>query len=339
MKALSKIILRGCFTPLLSRGVVMKLLLFVFVSLLTTHYSLLFSQVTATFSSDSSKIEIGDHLGVKLVLNTEAGDVINFPTFPGDSIGKVDIIRKSKIDTAKVGNKVIYSQDLIMSAYDAGRYGFAFRMPYFNKATGTVDTISTNQFEFTAIAPAVDTTKPIKPIKAPLKVDYKLNEFTAYIIALLGLIILLVIAYFYYKRYKNKPAPVIARPKPKEPAHIWANKELKKLEQEKLWQSDKVKEYHSRLTDILRLYLEFQFNYYAMEATSEEIMSEVYRLDIGMDAGSKLREILSLADFVKFAKMNPAPDQNTRSIQNALEFVEMTKPKIEEPINNNKPNK
>jgi hypothetical protein len=118
---------------------------------------------------------------------------------------------------------------------------------------------------------------------------------------------------------------VVARPRPKEPAHIWANKELKKLEGEKLWQSDKVKEYHSKLTDILRLYLEFRFNYYAMEATTEEIIAEVNKREISMDASAKLQETLRLADFVKFAKMNPAPDQNTKSMQSALDFVEMTK--------------
>ena len=84
------------------------------------------------------------------------------------------------------------------------------------------------------------------------------------------------------------------------------------------------------MTDILRLYLEFRFGYYAMEATTEEIMSRVYNLDIGMDAGSRLREILSLADFVKFAKMNPAPDQNMKSIQDEFAFIEKTKPLVDE---------
>ena len=144
------------------------------------------------------------------------------------------------------------------------------------------------------------------------------------------LIIAVIIAGFLYIRYKNRPAPTLARPRPKEPAHIWAVKELKKLDQERLWQNDNVKLYHSRLTDILRLYLEFRFGYYAMEATTEEIMSRVYNLDIGMDAGSRLREILSLADFVKFAKMNPAPDQNMKSIQDAFAFIEKTKPVVEE---------
>ena len=303
----------------------------VLISILMSQYSCLFAQVSATFKSDSSKVEIGDHLNMKLVVNAKPGILVDFPTFPGDSIGKIDIVKKDKIDTANLAGNTLYSQNITISAYEEGRYFFNPMKIYFlNKATGVVDSVYTNDWELTVTTLPVDTSKPIKAIKAPLKVDYKLNEFTWWIIGLIVLIVALAIGYLLYRKYKNKPAPVVARPRPKEPAHIWANKELKKLEQEKLWQSDQVKQYHSRLTDILRSYLEFRFNYYALEATTEEIMKEVYTYDVGMDAGARLREILTLADFVKFAKMNPAPDQNTRSIQDAYAFIEMTKPKVEE---------
>ena len=304
------------------------------------HSSGLFAQVTATFKSDSSKVEIGDHLDMKLVVSAGSDIVIDFPSFPGDSIGKVDIIKKTKIDTAKLGSKIIYSQNITISAYEEGRYFFnPIKIYYLNKSTGAIDSTYTNDWQFMVSTLPVDTSKPIKPIKAPLKIDYHLNEFTWWIVGLVILIIAIIIAVILYIRHKNRPAPAVARPRPKEPSHIWAVKELKKLDQEKLWHNDQVKLYHSRLTDILRLYLEFRFGYYAMEATTEEIMSKVYNLEIGMDAGARLREILSLADFVKFAKMNPAPDQNMKSIQDAFAFVEMTKPVVEETNNINKPNK
>jgi hypothetical protein len=53
-----------------------------------------------------------------------------------------------------------------------------------------------------------------------------------------------------------------------------------------------------------------------------------------MDASSKLMETLRLADFVKFAKHNPAPDANMRSMQSAMAFVDMTKQKVEEAVDN-----
>jgi hypothetical protein len=315
-----------------------NLLRFVLVSCLLSLISCLSAQVSATFKSDSTKVEIGDHLVMKLVINAQPGTEVILPKFDADSIGpNLEIIKRDTVDKAALGGDTIYSQNIIMSAYEQGRYFLSPLKIYFrNKTTGVVDSAYTNDWQLTVTAPAVDTTKPIKSIKAPLKVVYKLNEFTWWIVA--GILLLAaIIAFILYRRYKKKPAPVVTRPRPKEPAHIWANKELKKLEQEKLWQTDQVKQYHSRLTDILRSYLEYRFGYYAMEATTEEIITEVNKREIGMDASARLRDTLRLADFVKFAKMSPAPDQNTKSIQDAFAFVEMTKPKIEETNNiNNK---
>lgn len=319
----------GCIAPLLGRAVGVRIVLF---SMLFTFSSCLSAQVLATFKSDSTKVEIGDHLGMKLVISTDPGIILYYPKFSGDTIGKIDILKKGKIDTARLGNKTIYTQDIIISAYEEGRYFFNPSKIYFiDKNKGFLDSTYTNDWQILITAPAVDTTKPIKPIKAPLKVDYKLSEFTWWIIG--GILLLLAIIGFiiWYRWNKNKPAPTLARPRPKEPAHIWATKELQKLEQEKLWQNDEVKKYHTRLTDILRLYLEFRFNYYAMEATSEEIIDETRGLAIGNDARDKLGSILRLADFVKFAKLNPAPDQNIKCLQDAITFVNLTKPVEEVP--------
>ena len=330
MKVNRNIIIGSCASGVLSNSgqKVRGIVLFLFVIL----YSLFSNaQVTATFKADSSHIEIGDPLVMKLVVNARPGCVVDFPKFQGDSLGpNIEIIKKDNVEKAALGGDTIYTQNVTISAYEEGRYFLNPLKIYYHKKAGSIDSTYTNDFQFTVSTLSVDTSKPIKPIKAPLKIDYQLNEFTWWIVGLLLLIVATVIAIFLYIRYKNRPAPAMARPRPKEPAHIWAVKELKKLDQERLWQNDNVKLYHSRLTDILRLYLEFRFGYYAMEATTEEIMSRVYDLDIGMDAGSRLREILSLADFVKFAKMNPAPDQNMKSIQDAFAFIERTKPLVEE---------
>lgn len=310
----------------ISRGLCIALLIINY-SLFTLHSS---AQVTATFKGDSTQVEIGDHLNMKLVINARPEYIIEFPQF-GDSMGpNIEIIQKDKIDKVALGGDTIYSQNIVISAFDEGRYFINPLKIYIkNRSTGVADSIYTNDFQLIVTSVKVDTTKPIRPIKAPLKVDYKLNEFTWWIVALIVLLVAAIIGFILYRRYKNKPAPVVARPRPKDPAHIWANKELKKLDQDRLWQSGDAKLYHSKLTDIIRLYLEYRFNYYAMEATTEEIMTKAYNMDINMETGAKLRAILSLADFVKFAKMNPAPDQNTKSMQDALDFVESTKP-IEE---------
>jgi hypothetical protein len=211
----------------------------------------------------------------------------------------------------------------MVTGYDSGAYHIdSIKVPF--TIAGVNDTAVAEPLTIHVSTLPVDTAKPIMPIKAPLKVSYEFREFIWWVIA--GILLVLgIAALIYYLRRRPKPT-VVARPRPKDPPHIWARKELANLDSEKLWQQGEVKKYYSRLSDIMRYYIEYRYDYYAMEATTAEIETEIYTHGVKMDAGNKLMEILRTADFVKFAKMNPAPDQNTRCMQYAYDLVEMTKP-------------
>ncbi len=63
-----------------------------------------------------------------------------------------------------------------------------------------------------------------------------------------------------------------------------------------------------------------------MEMTSGEIL-EIIRKNTEADSVYiNLKQILEVSDFVKFAKMNPLPDENELSLMNAYLFVNQTKP-------------
>ena len=62
-----------------------------------------------------------------------------------------------------------------------------------------------------------------------------------------------------------------------------------------------------------------------MEMTSDEILALIKQTTEAQSVYDNLRQILSLADFVKFAKMNPLPDENDLSLMNAYLFVNQTK--------------
>ena len=312
------------------RGVLERLFVFVIVYGLWTISS--YAQTTASLKGDSTHFEMGDALQLKFVVNTANGNTVSFPKFEGDTLGRIEIISKGKLDTAKVADKIVLSQTLLVSAYDSGEFLIApFKISFFNKDENREDSVFTNELLLQVKTLDVDTAKPFQPIKAPLKVAYEWREFKWWILAVVILLIAALVGFFLYKKYKKKPAPIVVRPRPKDPAHIWARKELKKLEDEKLWQKDEVKLYHSRLSDIFRSYLEYRYDYYALESTTEEIQSEIANLNVPIDTSAKLMEALRLADFVKFAKLNPAPDQNMKCMQSAVDFIEATK-QLQDPI-------
>ena len=57
------------------------------------------------------------------------------------------------------------------------------------------------------------------------------------------------------------------------PPYDLAIEKLNKIRQEKLWQQNRHKEYHSQLTDVLREYIDGQFMVPAPEMTSAEILA------------------------------------------------------------------
>ena len=116
----------------------------------------------------------------------------------------------------------------------------------------------------------------------------------------------------------------------KVPPYELAMQALTRLKSEKLCENGHEKEYYTRLTEILRTYLEQRFGINAMEMTSTQIMQQVSRHDETRPSAGLMKQILEMADFVKFAKVRPLPDDNVKSFTMATRFVEDTKP-VEKP--------
>ncbi len=293
------------------------------------------AQVTATLKADSNHIEIGDRLNLKLTIRSPKTHVIEWPKFDGDTLGKIEIIERSKIDTSALGDKSVFTQTFVVSAFDSGNYVISPQAIFFLNQQKATDSVFTNDYVIDVKTLDVDTAKPIKPIKAPLRVSYELREFFWWIIAGIALLAI-IIGFFLYRKYYKKKETIVESTRPTEPEHIWALNELKKLEEQKLWQNDQHKLYYSKISDILRSYLEYRYDILAMESTTDEIAKLISSLSINREHQNRLTETLQLADFAKFAKMTPLPDQNMRSMENAKAFIEHTKKKAEQQNTENK---
>jgi hypothetical protein len=298
------------------------------VLLATANWQLSTAQVSATLRADSTHIQIGDHLNIRITVKSPNTLAVPFPAI-ADTLGSLELVSASKIDTTvEAGNKSL-SQLYTVSAYDSGEYVAGPVRIYFKNSNGELDSVLSNDIPVTVNTLDVDTTKPFKAIKAPLDVPYSWREFIYYIVGGVLLLLAIIIGVLLWKKHKKQKPAVVERPKPKDPAHIWARKELKKIEEEKLWQKDEVKLYYSRLTDTLRLYLEYRYNWLALESTTEEIQAEIDQYNLKEKAKENLLSTLRTADLVKFAKMLPSPDANIRAMESAYKFIDFTEPKEE----------
>jgi len=107
--------------------------------------------------------------------------------------------------------------------------------------------------------------------------------------------------------------------------------ELDKLKSEKLWHTGRNKEFYTRMSDILRIYINRRFQIDSLEMTTGEIL-ELFRRDKNTQSVyQNLKQILQLADLVKFAKLTPLENDNELSMMNAYLFVNQTKKTEEVP--------
>lgn len=145
----------------------------------------------------------------------------------------------------------------------------------------------------------------------------------------------LIIGYFLY-RYLTREEEEIIEEEPEIilPAHVIALQKLEQIKAEELWQKGEVKEYHTRLTRTLREYLENRYKMQALESTTGQINEELRRRsEVSESWRSKLRDLLQVADLVKFAKAEPAEVFHTRVLNEAIAFVEETREAEEEAVN------
>ena len=283
-------------------------------------------EISVELRPDSTHILIGDFLRATLQVKFPASEkVILSPV--RDTLGQMELVKASGVDTSTSAETNTLTQTYTVSAYDSGNFRLGPQRIFFAGKGGETDTLLTDVVMIAVSTVPVDTTRAIKPIKQPLQVPYTWQEFAPFILLALLLIAAMAILIYYIRKRKRRKPAVIERPKPKDPPHIWARKELKKLEDEKLWQRDEVKQYYSRLTDILRMYLEYRYGWFALESTTEQISEEISVRNIPVDAANKLLAILKGGDMVKFARRLPLPDENDSAIKRAYEFVEMTEQK------------
>ena len=281
---------------------------------------------------DSSKIRIGEQVKLDLYITYNPNEKpleIKWPGI-GDTItGKIEVISVTEIDTTMPDksnpNVIQQHQQLLISAYDSGYFAippFKFILnndtanPYYTEALLLeVHTVPTDS--------SLVKTKDIKePFGEPFNWMWYKNYFYWGLAALVFVIGLFLIIRYYNRKRRN----ILQEPeKPKVPAHITALASLEKIREEKIWQQQKVKEYYSSITDTVRLYIEERFQIPALESTSDELLTIMRSQVIDSLSKEKLKQILVLSDFVKFAKMIPVEHEHEITLQHAFDFVNGTK--------------
>ena len=279
---------------------------------------------------DKATIALGDQTVLRLSAVAPLKSILRFPLLSDTLSAKIQIVEAGKPDTlADQSNPSVHtiSQAYTITSFESGLH----MIP--SLAFETKDgTLTTDPLPLEVNSVQVDTTKAIYDIKQPLKVSYSFMDWLKdnwhWVAA--GLLVLLLLAGLaYYLKKRKVIVPEVQRiKKPALPLDVSTANKLNALKEKKLWQMDMVKEYYVELSDILREYLEKRYGINALEQTSDEIFASTRNLDIPGPARNQLKQILILADLVKFAKASPGGSENEQSMENAFGFVMATKENI-----------
>lgn len=288
--------------------------------------------ISVSAGFDTTKIFIGDQLHFTIKIEQPAGTTLPLPFFRDTLYKNIEILAGPSTDTEKISStRIKITEKYLVTSFDSGSY--AVDPVYIEtKDAGGVKRYYSGYSYLKVLRPQVapaDTTMKIFDIIKPYKAPLTFGEIMPWILAA----IIAAVAVWFLIRFikklnkEKKPVPEIII---KEPAHVIAFRELGNLKLENLWQRGETKKYYTRLTEILRQYLENRFGVFSLELTTSETLEALVKTGFKKDESyNRLKSVLTEADLVKFAKYKPDPNENESSFSNSWDFVSFTK--YEEP--------
>ena len=284
-------------------------------------------QTNAVARLDTNSILIGDQVELELSFVCPIDYKVSFPLFTDTITGNIEILEQSEIDSSYNSSKTekYFTQTLTITSFDSGYFAIPpVRYNFKNPQDKLSQFAETEALLLEVNTVPVDMSKDMKDIKGPIEAPFTFREALPYILIFLGVAVAAFLLYYFIRKRKTSEPIFKLVSKPKVPAHQIALDELETLRFKKLWQSGRIKEYHTELVDIVREYLEGKFQIHALEYTSDEIIDAVNGTSSNEEAKQKLRNSLMMADMVKFAKYEPMPLEHDNCLNNAVDFVKET---------------
>lgn len=283
--------------------------------------------VKVTSAFDTTRIYIGDQTGYTITVEKPAGLDLKLPSFRDSLISRIEIVAGPSSDSVRNGERLKITSRYTVTSFDSGRYQLP---PVFaelkegNNIRRFYSDYALLEVQRVKIAPA-DTTMKIFDIVKPYRAPLTAGEILPWVLLALLLAAMAWMSVRYFKRHWRRKPGDEPEESP-EPAHVTAYRELEELRTEQLWQRGLTKEYYVRLTEIARKYLEKRYRIFSLELTTSETLAELAKKVAPAEkAYGQLREVLTGADLVKFAKHSPSPEENENSFAGIRSFVDLTR--------------
>jgi hypothetical protein len=268
---------------------------------------------------DTTNIRIGEQFNLQISVEETQNVII-----PKLQLKGLEIVDSTQTDTLK--NSLI--RKYILTGFDSGAFYIPQQQIFVKNQAYLTDSLLVN-----VASVAIDTTKIKKfPIKSIKSESYTFDDFKIYLYILLAAIAIIGfwIYWFVFRKQKIEEEEPTYRTLPPYEEAIFR---LHELDEKLLWQNNKVKQYYSELTEIVRGYMERELHVPALEKTTDQVLDmikdfkEAETIETSNETLKALKDLLREADLVKFAKSKPLALEIEQNRKDAQYVVDNLKPK------------
>jgi hypothetical protein len=289
-----------------------------------------FSQVKAVL--DTTSIKIGEEIKYSIEVLADSASYVMFPE--GQTFLPLEVIEFYPTDTTYQDDKTRLIKKYGLTQFDSGRYVIPQQLVRINEQAFYTDTLLVEVADV-----VVDTLiQPMFDIKPAIEVPPVKSDWLKYFLWALFILAVLIALIYLILRQKKKIEEAKRQLPPFEEALV----ALKTLDTSDYLKENRVKDYYSSLTEIVKRYLDREVDEAALESTTDELIT---KLELHKDAGhlefdratiNRLRDILKRADLIKFAKMHMESGQAQLDRADIEEIIKETHESIPEPTEEEK---
>ena len=279
--------------------------------------------ITVELGIDRGEITIAERITLVLRATVEEEYEVELPKF-GEKLEQFGIVDyenpPSRLTDA---GRVLTQKSYVLEPFLSGDYHIPPMTVRFwkrDEAEPKQHEIETEEqtIKVESLLPENITELKIRDIAGPVEFPKpKRGWLYALVLGGLALVAALVGVVLWMKRRKRAAAFV-----PQIPSHELAYHALEKLLAEKLLEKGQVKLFYTRVSDILRHYIENRFGLHAPERTTEEFLKELRGHDVlRPEHKVLLREYLGHCDLVKFAELQPTNTESQKTFDACKQFI------------------
>lgn len=257
--------------------------------------------------TNTKNIKIGEQIQYKVSVETPADTPVSFPE--GQTFAPLEMVKTRAADTLRDGGKYRLVKEYYLTQFDEGKYTIPSQKIRINNKDYFTDSLLVEVHTV-----AIDTLKqPLYDIKPIQEVKKPFTSYGWILTIIAAVLLLLIVAFVYFVFIRKKKFPFLQTQK-KLPPFDRAIQDLKELQNSKYLIQSQHKEYYTRLTDIVKAYLEEEVHILAKESTTDELLAKINllqekgKLNLNQETITNLKRVLQTADLVKFAKNKPSDD-------------------------------